>query len=166
MTKPDLTHSKKSQEKPFFTIHLGSPSGKKRLDEHDRVSAIHKINQKFDTFTLVDGKGFRDGQFEDTLLIHIATNRLRDVAELAHVLLSVFGQNDIGIAFGGHMIVAQRSCNVEATFKALEQLKKSKLPAWLQYRLGASRIASSSLRGTTKRQLQQLTLSSAGGRRS
>jgi len=28
--------------KSTFTIHLGSPPSNPRLDEHDRVSAIHK----------------------------------------------------------------------------------------------------------------------------
>ncbi|MEJ6700654.1 MAG: hypothetical protein QNL01_06745, partial [Akkermansiaceae bacterium] len=66
-----------NNSKLFFTIFLGSPNGKTRLDEHDRVSAIHKVTQKFDLFTLVDGKGLWNGQFEDTLIIHIATTDIQ-----------------------------------------------------------------------------------------
>ncbi len=87
-----------------FTIFLNSPNGKHRLDEHDRVSVIHKITQKFNSFTLVDGKGFRDGQYEDTLLIHIKTTQSNDVVELAHALRNTFNLEEIAIQFGYHTL--------------------------------------------------------------
>ena len=111
-----------NNSKLFFTIFLGSPNGKTRLDEHDRVSAIHKVTQKFELFTLVDGKGPWNGQFEDTLIIHIATTDIQSIAELAHTLRSTFDQDGVSIQFGQHMFRAHRGNDTEETHSTIKQL--------------------------------------------
>jgi hypothetical protein len=83
--------------KSTFTIHLGSPPSNPRLDEHDRVSAIHKVTCHFDSFTLTEGKRYANGRFEDALLIHIATEDSNAVAELAHTLRRTFSNDCVGI---------------------------------------------------------------------
>jgi len=102
-----------NNSKLFFTIHLGSPNDTKRLDEHDRVSVIHKITQKFDTFTLTNGKVFWDGRFEDALLIHIATNDTRALAELAQSLRYALDQDVVAIQFGTHMLPCHRDSDTQ-----------------------------------------------------
>jgi hypothetical protein len=113
--------------KLFFTLFLGSPQNKNRLDEQDRLSVIHKISQKFNLFTLVDGKGMWNGQFEDTLIIHIATNDIPSVAELAHTLRASFDQDGVSIQCGHHMIRATRDNRVKDTITTLTQLSKPPL---------------------------------------
>ena len=100
--------------KSIFTIHLGSPPSNPRLDEHDRVSVIHKITCHFDSFTLTEGKRYANGRFEDTLLIHIATQNSNAVAELAHTLLKTFSSDSVGIDHGGRYIEASESVSIDA----------------------------------------------------
>lgn len=98
---------------PFFTLFLGSPNGSARLDEHDRVSAIHKISSRFESFTLVDGKGCFRNRFEDVLLIHLASSNVRAVVELALDLRRAFSQDGVGIACAGHYFRATGSTPLE-----------------------------------------------------
>lgn len=113
--------------KSFFTLFLGSPQNKNRLDEQDRLSAIHKITQKFDLFTLVNGQGMWNGQFEDTLIIHIATNDIQTIAELTHTLRSSLDQDGVSIQHGAHMIRATRTNTVTATSNTLLSLVNNNL---------------------------------------
>ncbi len=125
MNTPNQTITSDTKEKLFFTIHLGSPNDKPRLDEHDRVTAIHKITQKFDTFSITEGRVCWQGQLEDLLLIHIATNRVQAVAEVAHALRSAFNQDIVAIQFGTHMIPATRNNNTIDTELTIHRLQHS-----------------------------------------
>lgn len=104
---------------PYFTLFLGSPNGSARIDEHDRVTALHKISIRFESFTLVDGKGCFRNRFEDVLIIHLATSDVRAVAELALDLRRTFGQDGVGIAHAGMYVRATASCDAEAVEAAL-----------------------------------------------
>lgn len=99
---------------PFFTLFLGSPNGSARLDEHDRVSALHKISSRFDSFTLVDGKGCFQNHFEDVLLVHLTSSDVRAVVELALDLRRALSQDGVGIACAGYYLRATDSHDADA----------------------------------------------------
>lgn len=107
---------------PFFTLFLGSPNGSARLDEHARVSALHKISSRFESFTLVDGKGCFRNRFEDVLLVHLASSDVRAVVELALDLRRAFFQDGVGIACAGQYIRATESQEASAIEAELRQL--------------------------------------------
>lgn len=86
---------------PHFTIFLGSPTRTPRLDEHDRVSVIHKISRRFDRFTISEGRGFFNGRFEDVLLIHVVTDDVEEIAGLAEDLRITLYQEGVGIETAG-----------------------------------------------------------------
>ena len=108
--------------KSIFTIHLGSPPSTPRLDEHDRVSIIHKITCHFDSFTITEGKQYAQGRFQDALLIHIATRDGHAVAELAHTLRRTFSNDSVGISHAGHYLEATEGTTVEALRQQLEEI--------------------------------------------
>jgi len=99
-----------------YTLHLRSPGDRGRLDEFDRVSAIHKITRHVESFVLTDGKGFIDCCFEDVLLIHLATDCVEQVLELADDLRRTFHFESIGIDVAGYYLEA----SAETTAKDLQ----------------------------------------------
>lgn len=108
--------------KHFFTLYLGSRHDNPRLDEHDRVTAIHKITRHFDAFTLTDGKGWFGGQFEDVLVIHIATNDIAAIAELALDLRQAINQQGVGVEFAGRYLGARADNTAEELTSSLAGL--------------------------------------------
>lgn len=99
--------------KSIFTIHLGSPPSNPRLDEHNRVSVIHKVTCHFDAFSLTEGRGYSRGRIEDVLHIHIATHDSDAVAELAHTLRRAFSNDSVGIEHAGAHLEASEGISVQ-----------------------------------------------------
>lgn len=98
----------------YFTLHLGSPRGTGRLDEADRLSAIHKVARRFTEFTVTGARRFRGGRFEDVLLVGVASGEARRVVELAADLRRTFDLKFVGIEHGGCYLMATAETGVDA----------------------------------------------------
>jgi len=84
-----------------FTLFVGSPSGRARLDPLEYAGVCSRVGALFQSFTIQHADGCFRSRFEDTLLIHIATREPLKVIETAHSLRCFLNQDGIGISHNG-----------------------------------------------------------------
>ena len=84
-----------------FTLFVGSPSGRARLDPLEYAGVCTRVGALFPGFNIQHAEGCFQSRFEDTLLIHIATRELLKVIEVAHSLRCFLNQDGIGISHNG-----------------------------------------------------------------
>lgn len=84
-----------------FTLFVGSPSGRNRLDPLEYAGICTRVGALFPGFTIQQAEGCFRSRFEDTVLIHIATREPLKVIETAHSLRCFLNQDGIGISHNG-----------------------------------------------------------------
>lgn len=84
-----------------FTLFVGSPSGRARLDPLEHAGVCTRVGALFPGFTIQHAEGCFQSRFENTLLVHIATRDARKILEVAHSLRCFLNQDGIGISHNG-----------------------------------------------------------------
>ena len=84
-----------------FTLFVGSPSGRNKLDPMEYAGVCTRAGAHFPSFTIQQAQGCFRSAFEDTLLIHIATRSPNKVLALAHEIRCFLNQDGIGISRNG-----------------------------------------------------------------
>ena len=84
-----------------FTLFVGAPSGRNRLDPLEYAGVCTRIGALFPGFTIQRAEGCFRSSFEETLLIHIGTREPLKVIETAHNLRCFLNQEGIGISHNG-----------------------------------------------------------------
>lgn len=81
---------------PLHAIYVGSgPS--RIISEEDRQRILTQCSIKFDSFTLIEARGYFRGASEQTLLIQVATDDLEQVRSLAFEIAVTHDQLGVGI---------------------------------------------------------------------
>ena len=95
------TRIRDPRELRHFTLFVGSPSGRARLDPLEYAGVCTRIGALFSGFTIQRAEGYYQSRFEETLLIHIATREPQKVLTVAHELRCFLNQDGIGISHNG-----------------------------------------------------------------
>ena len=86
-------------DRPFYTLYLGSPNREAFLPA-DRQRALALVNNRFPSFTTLNGEGYFEGEPLPTLIIQIATKDRFSLSELCQELCVEFDQEWIGVSDG------------------------------------------------------------------
>lgn len=89
------------RELRHFTLFVGSPSDRNRLDPLEYAGVCTRIGALFPGFTIQRAEGCFQSRFEETLLIHIGTREPLKAIETAHTLRCFLNQDGIGISHNG-----------------------------------------------------------------
>ncbi len=89
------------RELRHFTLFVGSPSGRNRIDPLEYAGVFTRVGALFPGFTIQRAEGCFRSHFEETLLIHIGTREPLKVIETAHNLRCFLNQEGIGLSHNG-----------------------------------------------------------------
>ncbi len=95
------TRIRDPREVRHFTLFVGSPAGRNRLDPLEYAGVCTRVGALFPGFTIQRADGCSQSRFEDTLLIHIATREPQKILEVVHTLRGFLNQDGIGISHNG-----------------------------------------------------------------
>lgn len=94
-------HFRDPRDVRLFTLFVGSPSSRNRLDPLEYAGVCTRAGALFPGFTIQNADGCFQSRFEDTALIQIATREPHKILALAHELRCFLNQDGIGIAHNG-----------------------------------------------------------------
>jgi hypothetical protein len=95
------TRIRDPREVRHFTLFVGSPAGRNRLDPLEFAGVCTRVGALFSGFTIQRADGCSQSRFEDTLLINIATREPQKILEVVHTLHGFLNQDGIGISHNG-----------------------------------------------------------------
>lgn len=107
------------QKLRHFTLFVGSPSGRKKIDPIEYTGVCMQVGALSPSFTIQRAEVCYQAQFEDTLMIHVATYHPRKVIELAHNLRCFLNQEGIGISHNGIYHRVRKWSDTEFVLKSL-----------------------------------------------
>jgi hypothetical protein len=84
-----------------FSLFVGSPPDSETIDDETLAGIRSCIEARFDGFTLQKAEGSFRSRIEETVVIHIATRKPREVIELARDLRLLLNQEGIGLSHNG-----------------------------------------------------------------
>jgi hypothetical protein len=107
------------QKLRHFTLFVGSPKGRNKIDPIEYTGVCIRVGALSPSFTIQRAEGCYQAQFEDNLMIHVATYQPSKVIELAHNLRCFLNQEGIGVSCNGIYHRVREWSDTDFVLKAL-----------------------------------------------